>query len=345
MMMSGTSLQRRWQGDGLRGTLVLSLVAALTTWMALLSWNGLTVAWGRFMGPLVVIAIVVAVSGALLRWRRVPAPLLVLAQLIVLGVVMSLQLTGAPLPVGGSWLSLQAAFQDAAASAQQYAAPVPRGVPPIDPILILGGAACLLVVDVVVGTMRRVALAGLPLLAIYVIPAGVPDGGGVSWVVFTLTSAGFVADALPSAEPSDRAVGTAAGTGPPQRRPERLRRQQRGAAFLGRRDRGRRDGAGDPRTDLHSPPRPRARRRVRPGRRLARDRQPDDRPAARPDPRPRRRHDHGAHRRPRPSVPPDLGAQPVLRRQVDCRRPDGPTPARRAAPGPGTRSGCADHGV
>ena len=83
------------------------------------------------------------------------------------------------------------AFQDASATAQQYAAPVPRGVPPIDPLLIAGGAACMLLVDIMAGTLRRVPLAGLPLLTIYSIPVSLL-GGGVSWVVFTFTTIGFL---------------------------------------------------------------------------------------------------------------------------------------------------------
>jgi len=176
---------------GLREALVLSFVAAFTTWVALLSWKGFSLAWGGFMGPLVTVAIVVAVSGAVLRWLRVPGPLVVLAQVVILGVVVSLQLTGSPLPTGDAWVRLEEAFGAASETARQYAAPVPRGVPPIDPLLISGGAACMLLVDIVVGTMRRVPLAGLPLLTIYSIPVSLL-GGGVSWIIFTLTTVGFL---------------------------------------------------------------------------------------------------------------------------------------------------------
>ena len=159
--------------------------------VALLSWTGLAVAWGRFMGPLVTIAIVVAVSGALLRSLQISGLLLVVGQLVVLGVVVSVQLTGAPVPVGGDWPRLEAAFEDSLASARQYAAPVPRSVPPIDPILIAAGAACMLVVDVVVGTMHRAPLAGLLLLAICIVPTALV-GSGVSWVVFGMTAVGYL---------------------------------------------------------------------------------------------------------------------------------------------------------
>src|SRR5215210_7982193 len=176
---------------GLRDALVLSGVAALTTWVALLSWKGFAVNWGGFMGPLVVVAIVVAASGALLRWLRVPGPLVVLAQIVIVGVLVCLQLTGAPLPLGENWTQLNLLFTDASNTAQSYRAPVPRGVPPIDPLLISGGAACMLLVDIAVGTLRRVPLPGLPLLTVYSVPVSLL-GGGVSWIIFTLTTIGFL---------------------------------------------------------------------------------------------------------------------------------------------------------
>ena len=176
---------------GFRDALVLALVAAATTWVALLSWKGFAIDYSGFMGPLIVIGVVVALSGAVLRWLRVPGALLVLAQLVIVGMVVSLYLTGSLVPIGEAWLRLEEAFQDASETARQYAAPVPRSVPPIDPLLIAGGAACMLLVDIMAGTLRRVPLAGLPLLTIYSIPVSLL-GGGVSWIIFTLTTIGFL---------------------------------------------------------------------------------------------------------------------------------------------------------
>lgn len=114
---------------GLRDALALSLTAAFTTWVALLSWNGFATEWGGFMGPLIAIALVVALSGALLRWLRVPGPLVVLAQVVIVGAVVSLFICGSLVPIGDAWVRMELAFQDASATAQQYAAPVPSGVP------------------------------------------------------------------------------------------------------------------------------------------------------------------------------------------------------------------------
>ena len=178
------------QRGRVRDALSLACVASLTTWVALLSWKGFAVAWGSFMGPLLVIGVVVALSGALLRWLRLPGPLIVLIQLMVVGAVVSLYVTGSPVPLGESWVRMEVAFESAWVTAEQYAAPVPRGVSLVDPLVIAGGAMCMLMVDVVVGTLRRAAFAGLPLLAIYSVPVSLL--GGVSWIVFTLTAIGFL---------------------------------------------------------------------------------------------------------------------------------------------------------
>ncbi len=308
---------------GLRDALVLALVGSFTTWVALLSWKGFAVAWGSFMGPLVTIALVVALSGALLRWLRVPGPLVVLVQLVVVGAVVSLYICGSPIPIGEAWLRMELAFQDASATAQQYAAPVPRGVPPIDPLLIAGGAACMLLVDIMAGTLRRVPLAGLPLLTIYSIPVSLL-GGGVSWIVFTFTTIGFLLMLYLQESRQiarwGRPLGQEAGGDP---------------SGFGVSNGALRSSAGAigaaatalaivvpifiPTFGIHA-----VRQRVRPGwRRPDQDREPDRRPQARPPAGPGRRHDHGRHRRPRPELPAHLGAQPVLRQRVEPWRPHG----------------------
>ncbi len=169
----------------------LALTAAATTWVAMFSWRGFTQAPGRFLGPLFILAAVIAGTGALARWWRVPAPLVVGLQLLIAALVASAQLSGSPIPVGAAWERLATGLSDAFSSADKYAAPVPAQVPGVHPLLILGGLLCLLLVDLLACTLRRVPLAGLPLLAIYSIPVSLL-GGGVAWWVFTLTAAGFL---------------------------------------------------------------------------------------------------------------------------------------------------------
>jgi len=175
----------------LRTTLAVSVAAAATTWVAMLSWRPFTELPGRFLGPLVLIGAVVVGTGALARWARLPAAVVVLAQVVTGAVAACLDITGYPLPVGPGRAELAAVLRAAVDSANQYAPPVPSDVPGVHPLLVLGGLACFLLVDVLVSTLRRVSLAGLPLLTIYSVPVSVV-GGGLSWWVFALTAAGFL---------------------------------------------------------------------------------------------------------------------------------------------------------
>jgi transglutaminase-like putative cysteine protease len=177
---------------GLPSALATGAAAAGTTWLAMFSWRGFTEDSARFLGPLLVLGAVVAVSGAVARWARVAAPLVVLLQVLLAGALASLMFSGSPLPVGPAWQRLLDTFTEAASVAERYAAPVPGHVDGgVFPLLIAGGLACLLLVDVLACTLRRVPLAGLPLLMIYSIPVSMlPEG--VSWWVFTLTAGGFL---------------------------------------------------------------------------------------------------------------------------------------------------------
>jgi transglutaminase-like putative cysteine protease len=169
----------------------LSAVAAATTLVSLLTWQTFTQDFGLTLGPLFVIAVAVAGTGAVGRWWRVPRGLLVVAQLLVAAALVSVFVCGSPLPIGDSWHKLATAFQDAEQSANRFAPPVPSDEPPVHPLLIAGGAGCLLLVDLFACTLRRVPLAGLPLLTIYSVPVSM-TGDGPHWLLFTFTAVGFL---------------------------------------------------------------------------------------------------------------------------------------------------------
>ena len=61
---------------------LLPIVAAATTWLAMAAWRAFAEAPGGFINPLLLLAIVVAGTGIALRWWRVPAPLVILAQAV-----------------------------------------------------------------------------------------------------------------------------------------------------------------------------------------------------------------------------------------------------------------------
>ena len=176
----------------LAGALLIALAAAGTTWAATFSWRGFSEDSSLYLAPLLLLGGSVALTGALARWWRLPGAVVVLVQVLVSGMFACLMLTGSPLPVGPAWTEMQAAFSDAVASAQRYEAPVPATAPGIHPLLVAGGLGCMLLVDLLACTLRRVPLAGLPLLTVYSVPVSVLDGS-ISWWVFALTAGGFLA--------------------------------------------------------------------------------------------------------------------------------------------------------
>ncbi len=181
------STRRRALAD----SVALTAAAAGTTWLAFSSWRGFTEAPGRFTWPLLVLAVLVAVIGAGLRHLRWPPSLVVLVQLVVGGVAAGSLVAGTLVVTGEGWLRMGAEISGALESAEAYQAPVPASAPGIESLLILGGFLCLVVVDLCVGGLRRVSLAGLPLLTIYSIPISMIVDG-VPWWSFALTAGGFL---------------------------------------------------------------------------------------------------------------------------------------------------------
>ncbi len=100
-------------------------------------------------------------------------------------------ITGYALPTPTALADLGARWTGALESSRFYSAPVPPSADGVEPLLILGGLACLLLVDLLACSLRRVPLAGLPLLTIYTIPISL-TGDGASWWVFAGISGGFV---------------------------------------------------------------------------------------------------------------------------------------------------------
>jgi transglutaminase-like putative cysteine protease len=171
--------------------LPMALAAAGTTWAATLAWRGFTEVSARYLAPLLFLALVVAGAGLALRAARLGPALVLLGQSLLSGMVLSLMLCSSPLPVGSAWDRLVANLADSAAAAQQYAAPVPATSHGVHALLILGGWGSLVFVDFLACTLRRVPLAGLPLLMVYSLPVGL-IGAGIGWFGFALSAAGFL---------------------------------------------------------------------------------------------------------------------------------------------------------
>ena len=175
----------------LADSIALTAASAGTAWLAFTAWRGFTEAPGRFMWPLLLLAILVAGIGAGLRYLRWPPFLVLLVQLVV-GMVVAASLAGGELVLTrDGWLAFGSSIDTAVDTAQRYQAPIPAEAAGIESLFILGGFVCIVAVDFCVGGLRRVSLAGLPLLTIYSIPVSMISGG-VPWWSFVLTAAGFL---------------------------------------------------------------------------------------------------------------------------------------------------------
>ncbi|MDO9455857.1 DUF3488 and transglutaminase-like domain-containing protein [Nocardioides sp.] len=165
-----------------------SAAAAATTWAAMWSWRGFTTMSGRFLVALILVGVAVAVTGAVARWRRLPGVLVVVAQLAVGGVTTCLVVSSRPYP-GDAFRTM---LSDAVDAANTYASPVPTSdTISVQPLLVVGGFIAMVLVDLCAATLRRVPLAGLPLLTVYSVPISLIDRG-LSWWVFAATATGFL---------------------------------------------------------------------------------------------------------------------------------------------------------
>lgn len=177
-------------GD-VRRDLPLAAVGAATTWLTMLAWRGFTVEWGAYMSPLIVVAIAVAAVGVALRAAPLSRRTGALVHVLVIAALVWLLLGGSLLHPISSTAAISLRIQDAWITAQTYQTPLPTTEPSIAPLMIPCGALALLLVDLLACWLRRVPLAGLPLLAVYCVPISV-IGRGVSVLVFLVGAAGFL---------------------------------------------------------------------------------------------------------------------------------------------------------
>jgi len=177
--------------NDVRRDLPLASVSAATTWLLMLSWRGFTSAWGSYLGPLLLVAIVVVLTGVALRAAPVPRRTGAVLHWLVVALVVWLLIGGSLLHPFASTQAVSLDVQDAWISAETWLPPIPTSQPSIAPLMIPCGALALLLVDLLACWLRRVPLAGLPLLAVYCVPISV-IGDGVPKLIFLLGAAGFL---------------------------------------------------------------------------------------------------------------------------------------------------------
>ena len=176
------------------GTLRLPAAAALATALSAICL-GDTFLTGDWFLPVIFAVFVVGVGTELARRLVAPRALVPMVGLLALSCYLVARYARdeawlGVLPVQGALQQLAELAGEGNDDIARYAAPV--SVTPGVELLAVGGVGLVaLAVDTLAVTLRRAALAGLPLLALYTVPASVaPDG--VSWEAFALGGAGFL---------------------------------------------------------------------------------------------------------------------------------------------------------
>ncbi|NUR61039.1 MAG: transglutaminase domain-containing protein [Catenulispora sp.] len=160
---------------------------------------------GRWIWPIVLAVIVATASGELFRRLIRPRPLVVAAQTAVV-FWYAMVLLAHDVAYGGvlpTWAVFGKLGDLYSAGAHDIRDTFVGGAatPGIAAILVLSLSALAVLVDALAATYGAAPLAGLPLLALYLVPA-TRSGGGYDWLAFALAAGGYTA--LLSAEGRDR---------------------------------------------------------------------------------------------------------------------------------------------
>jgi len=176
-------------------TVRLGLAAALATALSASALGAVfdSLAWVPFVWGAIAM---VAGGGLLARWLRIPEALapvgsaLGLAAFVVLVFGQGDEIAGV-LPTGATVEALREQVRTGFADIERLAAPVPthRG---LLLLTVVGVGLIAVLVDVIAVSLRRAAVAGLPLLALFAVPTAV-SRYGVGWLPFVLGGAGFLA--------------------------------------------------------------------------------------------------------------------------------------------------------
>jgi transglutaminase-like putative cysteine protease len=178
----------------------IAVTSALATMLATLTLSPLVQgsAW-VFVAAITVIAAMVTgiVFRQLVRWW----PAVAGAQLLVVLVTLTILFARSRVVEGAGAITLLSDLVNAGLQVTREQAPPVEATQGI--ILLLAGSAGLVavLVDLLAATLRQPALAGLPLLAVYCVPAALLDGG-LPWFYFLLAAGGFLV--LLTADSGDR---------------------------------------------------------------------------------------------------------------------------------------------
>jgi len=164
-------------------TVCASLVLTPTIRTGLWWWQGFT------------LVMVVATVGGVARQVRAPRLLVLLVTTTAVVATLTVMFVRDVaiwwlLPGPGAWRDAAALFHDGIVIAWDEPAPV-AATPGTSLLVVTGIAVIAICVDTLAVTWRRAAVAGAPLLALYLVPAAVLPGG-VPWPLFALCAFGWI---------------------------------------------------------------------------------------------------------------------------------------------------------
>ena len=172
----------------------LTVASAVATLAAALSFSAVFEGWSWLLPVTIVIAIVFG-SNELVRRLRIPSPVgPLLATLFVLCYLVlydarSVAVAGF-LPGPAALRMLGDVARTGFTDIRRLSTPVPTH-PGLVLLVVIAIGAVALVVDLVAVTMRRAALAGIPLLAVFAVCTSVAKHG-VGWLAFGVATAGYL---------------------------------------------------------------------------------------------------------------------------------------------------------
>ncbi|WP_460370483.1 transglutaminase family protein, partial [Actinocorallia lasiicapitis] len=173
----------------------LTAIAATATLLGSISLYPLFLGWA-WLPPGAGAIAVVAATGLLVRRYRLPAALNMVCALAALNLYLTLLYTGSKallliVPTPASLAEMESLLRQGWQTAETFAAPLPD-IEAVRLMSTLGIGLTAAVVDLIAVRLRRAAPAGLPLLAMYSVPAAVRTES-VHWAAFAAGSAGYLA--------------------------------------------------------------------------------------------------------------------------------------------------------
>jgi transglutaminase-like putative cysteine protease len=173
---------------------VLTALAAAASFFTLVSWKGLADDSSAYLVPLFFTCVLTGALGLALRTLGaalvvVPVTQAIVAFLLLNHLWAAEESLGGFLPTSGSVSELVSVISEGGRQAALWPAPVPTAGDSFPALMLAIGMVVVLLVDLLACTLRRVPVAGLPLLAAFTVPVSIV--GGVSWVTFAVAALCF----------------------------------------------------------------------------------------------------------------------------------------------------------